>query len=201
MDGKGVRVSDVLTGGSSGVPRRITDGVLPGEYYPNHEGIDFYYTFREDIALMAELGFKCFRTSIAWTRIFPNGDDPEPNEAGLQFYDELFDELLKYGSEPVVTLSHFEMPYHLAKDHRGWLSRYTEVVMRRYKGKVKYWMTFNEINNQSNTAADVFGWTCSGVRYSQCARPQETMYRAVHHQFVAGALGVQGVSHPHGAGG
>ena len=94
-DGKGPSVSDVLTGGSSGVMRRITDGVQPGEYYPNHDGIDFYHTFREDIALMAEMGFKCFRTSIAWTRIFPNGDEETPNEAGLRFYDELFDELLR----------------------------------------------------------------------------------------------------------
>ena len=199
VDGKGVSVSDVLTGGGSGVLRRITDGVLPGAYYPNHDGIDFYHTFREDIALMAELGFKCFRTSIAWTRIFPNGDDETPNEAGLRFYDELFDELLKYGIEPVVTLSHFEMPYHLAKDYGGWMDRrvidffvrYAEVVMRRYKDKVKYWMTFNEINNQSNTAADIFGWTCSGVRFSEFERPQEAMYQAVHHEFVASALAVK----------
>lgn len=198
-DGKGVSVSDVLTAGSSGVLRRITDGVQPGERYPNHDGIDFYHTFREDVALMAELGFKCFRTSIAWTRIFPNGDDPQPNEAGLKFYDELFDELLKHGIEPVVTLSHFEMPYHLAKEYGGWMDRrvigffvrYASTVMERYKDKVKYWMTFNEINNQSNTAADIFGWTCSGVRYSQFERPQEAMYQAVHHQFVAGAMVVK----------
>ena len=131
-DGKGVSVTDVLTGGSSGVLRRITDGVLPGERYPNHEGVDFYHTFREDIALLAELGLKCFRTSIAWTRIFPNGDDPQPNEAGLRFYDALFDELLKYHIEPVVTLSHFEMPYHLARNHGGWLSRYTLECFVRY---------------------------------------------------------------------
>lgn len=111
----------------------------------------------------------------------------------------MFDELLKYGIEPVITLSHFEMPYNLAKNHNGWLSRYTldcfvryaVTVMERYKDKVKYWMTFNEINNQSNTAADIFGWTCSGVRYSQFERPQEAMYQAVHHEFVAGALVVK----------
>lgn len=198
-DGKGVSVSDVLTAGSSGVLRRITDGVQPGDRYPNHDGIGFYHTFREDIALMAEMGFKCFRTSIAWTRIFPNGDDPEPNEAGLKFYDELFDELLKYGIQPVVTLSHFEMPYYLAREYGGWMDRrviglfvrYASTVMERYKNKVKYWMTFNEINNQSNTAADIFGWTCSGVRYSQYPRPQEAMYQAAHHQFVAGAMVVK----------
>lgn len=198
-DGKGPSVSDVLTGGSTNKMRRITDGVLPGERYPNHTAIDFYHTFREDIALMAEMGFKCFRTSIGWTRIFPNGDDAEPNEAGLRFYDELFDELRKYDIEPVITLSHFEMPYNLAKNHEGWLSRYTldcfvryaETVMKRYKDKVKYWMTFNEINNQSNISADIFGWTCSGIRPSQYERPQEAMYQAAHHEFVAGALVVK----------
>lgn len=197
--GKGPSVSDVLTGGSSSVLRRITDGVLPGEYYPNHDAIDFYHTYREDIALMAELGFKCFRTSIAWTRIFPNGDEETPNEAGLQFYDDLFDELHKYGIEPVITLSHFEMPYHLAKNYGGWLdrrvigffTRFAETVMRRYRDKVKYWMTFNEINNQSNTSADIFGWTCSGVRFSQHGNPKQAMYQAAHHEFVASALVVK----------
>lgn len=113
--GKGVSVADVMTAGRHGVPRQITDGVLEGYYYPNHEAIGFYSRYKEDIKLFAEMGFKCFRTSIAWTRIFPNGDDPEPNEAGLQFYDDLFDELLKYHIEPVITLSHFELPYHLVK--------------------------------------------------------------------------------------
>lgn len=120
-DGRGPSVSDVMTGGAHGVARRITDGVLPGEHYPNHEGIGFYHTYKKDVKLFAELGFKCFRTSISWSRIFPRGDDREPNEAGLQFYDDLFDELLKYGIEPVVTLSHFEMPYALAKEYGGWM--------------------------------------------------------------------------------
>ena len=116
-DGKGISVSDVLTGGSAGVLRRITDGILPDEHYPNHEGIDFYHTFREDIALMAEMGFRCFRTSIAWTRIFPRGDEEEPNQEGLRFYDRLFDACRKHGMEPIVTLSHFETPYVLAKEY------------------------------------------------------------------------------------
>ena len=131
------------------------------------------------------MGFKCFRTSIAWTRIFPEGDEEAPNEAGLQFYDDLFDELLKYGIEPVITLSHFEMPYHLAKEYGGWLDRrvigffvrYAETVMERYKNKVKYWMTFNEINNQSNTSSDIYGWTNSGIRFSQCANPERPCIR------------------------
>ena len=150
-DGRGPSVSDVMTGGAHGVARRITDGVLPGEHYPNHEGIDFYHTYKEDVKLFAELGFKCFRTSISWSRIFPRGDEREPNEAGLQFYDDLFDELLKYGIEPVVTLSHFEMPYALAKEYGGWMNRqtidffvhYAATVMQRYKNKVKYWMTLD----------------------------------------------------------
>ncbi|MGA9518099.1 MAG: family 1 glycosylhydrolase, partial [Trichococcus sp.] len=122
---KGLSVADVMTAGAHGVPRVITDGVVEGNYYPNHVGIDFYGRYKEDIALFAEMGFKCFRTSIAWSRIFPNGDEAEPNEEGLQFYDDVFDELLKYGIEPVITLSHFEMPYHLAKEYGGFMNRKT----------------------------------------------------------------------------
>ena len=197
--GKGVSVMDVMTAGANGVPREITDGVIPGKNYPNHEAIDFYGHYKEDIKLFAEMGFKCFRTSIAWTRIFPNGDDEQPNEEGLQFYDDMFDELLKYGIEPVITLSHFEMPYHLAKEYGGWVNRkvigffvkFAEVVMKRYKDKVKYWMTFNEINNQSNVDADIFGWTCSGVRFSEYENKKEAMYQAVHHELVASAMVVK----------
>lgn len=197
--GRGPSVSDVLTAGAHGVPRRITDGVVEGERYPNHTGIDFYHTYQEDIALFAELGFRCFRTSISWSRIFPKGDETTPCEEGLQFYDNLFDELHKYGIEPVVTLSHFEMPYHLAKAYGGWLDRrlidffvrYAVTVMQRYKGKVKYWMTFNEINNQSNTDTDIFGWTNSGIRFSKTDDPKKALYQAVHHELVASALVVK----------
>ena len=198
-DGRGPSVSDVMTAGAHGVPRRITDGVAAGERYPNHEGIDFFHTYKADIALFAELGFKCFRTSISWSRIFPNGDELEPNEAGLQFYDDMFDEMLKYGIEPVITLSHFEMPYHLAKEYGGWINRkvidffvrYAATVMERYKNKVKYWMTFNEINNQHNTTTDIFGWTNSGIRFSQFDDPKKALYQAVHHELVASALVVK----------
>lgn len=197
--GKGVSVIDVMTAGAHGVPREITDGIIPGKNYPNHEAIDFYGHYKEDIKLFAEMGFKCFRTSIAWTRIFPNGDEEQPNEEGLRFYDDMFDELLKYGIEPVITLSHFEMPYHLAKEYGGWVNRkvigffvkFAEVVMKRYKDKVKYWMTFNEINNQSNVDADIFGWTCSGVRFSEYENKKEAMYQAVHHELVASAMVVK----------
>lgn len=117
--GKGPSICDVLTGGAHGVPREITQQVEPGKYYPNHDAVDFYGHYKEDIQLFAEMGFKCFRTSIAWTRIFPQGDETQPNEEGLKFYDDMFDELLKYNIEPVITLSHFEMPLHLVQQYGG----------------------------------------------------------------------------------
>ena len=199
VDDKGISIADVMTGGSRDKMRKITDGIVEGEYYPNHEATDFYHHYKEDVALLAEMGFKCFRTSIAWTRIFPNGDEETPNEAGLKFYDDLFDELLKYGIEPVITLSHFEMPYHLAESYGGWINRkvinyfvkYAVTVMEHYKNKVKYWITFNEINNQSNTSSDIFGWTNSGVKFSDYQNPREAMFQAAHHEFVASALVVK----------
>ena len=182
-----------------GVAREITKEVLPGKYYPNHEAVDFYGHYKEDIKLFAEMGFKCFRTSIAWTRIFPKGDEAQPNEEGLKFYDDMFDELLKYNIEPVITLSHFEMPLHLVQQYGSWTNRkvvdffvrFAEVVFERYKHKVKYWMTFNEINNQRNWRAPLFGYCCSGVVYTEHENPEETMYQVLHHQFVASALAVK----------
>lgn len=196
---KGYSVSDVMTEGSHEVPRKITDGVIEGNYYPNHEAIDFYGHYKEDIRMFADLGFKCFRTSIAWTRIFPLGDESEPNEEGLKFYDDVFDELLKYGIEPVITLSHFEMPFHLAKEYGGFMNRKTidffvkfaEVCFRRYKDKVKYWMTFNEINNQMNYKNDIFGWTNSGVHFNDFDNPEEAMYQCGHHTLIASAKAVK----------
>lgn len=199
VDGRGPSVCDVLTAGSRENPRKITDGVIAGESYPNHNGIDFYHTYKEDIALLAEMGFKCFRTSISWSRIFPNGDELVPNEKGLEFYDDLFDELLKYNIEPVITLSHFEMPYFLAKEYGGWINRklidffyrYATTVMERYKDKVKYWLTFNEINNQTNIAHDMCGWTNSGILFSKMDNPQKGLYQAVHNEMVAAAMVVK----------
>ena len=196
---KGLSVADVMTAGAHGVPREITDGMIEGKYYPNHVGIDFYHHYKEDIAMFADMGFKCFRTSIAWTRIFPLGDEEEPNEEGLQFYDDVFDELLKYGIEPVITLSHFEMPYHLAKEYGGFMNRKTidffvkfaKVCFERYKDKVKYWMTFNEINNQMNYKNDIFGWTNSGAHFGDYDNPEEAMYKCAHHTLVASALAVK----------
>lgn len=192
--GKGVSTADVLTAGRHGVPRKITDGVLEGYYYPSHEAIDFYSRYKEDIKLFAEMGFKCFRTSINWTRIFPNGDDEVPNEEGLKFYDDLFDELLKYNIEPVVTLSHFELPYNLVKTYGGFKNRkcidffvkFSETVMRRYKDKVKYWMTFNEINNQADTG-DLTSFTNSGLLYKEGENREQSMFQAAINELIASA--------------
>ncbi|MFP3123773.1 glycoside hydrolase family 1 protein [Ectobacillus funiculus] len=185
-DGKGVAVSDVLAGGLYGSKLSEPVGTLP-----SHEAIDFYHRYKEDIALFAEMGFKCFRTSIAWSRIFPNGDDEQPNEKGLQFYDDLFDELLKNGIEPVVTISHYELPLAFADKYNGWASRtlvslfekYSKVLFKRYKDKVKYWMTFNEINSIL-----VHSFTSGGIRDKE---DTNTIYQAAHNQFVASALAVK----------
>lgn len=196
--GKGPSVVDVMTAGAHGVPRKITDTIEENEFYPNHEAIDFYHRYKEDIALFAEMGLKCLRTSIGWSRIFPKGDEDTPNEEGLQFYDNVFDELLKHGIEPVITLSHFEMPLHLAREYGGFRNRkvvdyfvkFAEVCFDRYKDKVKYWMTFNEINNQMDVDNPLFLWTNSGVTIKEGENPKEVMYQTGHHELIASALSV-----------
>lgn len=197
--GKGLSIADVMTAGSRTKAREITDGIVEGKYYPNHEGIRFYDFYKEDIALFAEMGFKCFRTSIAWSRIFPNGDEETPNEEGLRFYDALFDELLSHGMEPVVTLSHFEMPFGLVKKYRGWRSRemigffvrFAETVMEWYRDKVKYWMTFNEINNQMILSNGIYAFTNSGILFEEGEDRLKTVYQAAHYEFVASAMTVK----------
>ncbi len=159
--------------------------------YPKRYGIDFYHRYKEDIALFAELGFKTFRLSINWSRIFPKGDELEPNEAGLQFYDNVFTELRKYNIEPLVTLSHYEMPIHLVLEYGGWknrkviefFTRYAETVMNRYQDKVTYWLTFNEINT---TIIEPF--TGGGIVSDREENVLQASYQALHHQFVASAL-------------
>lgn len=159
--------------------------------YPKRWGSDFYHRYKEDIALMAEMGFKTFRMSIAWSRIFPKGDEMEPNEEGLAFYDAVFDELNKYGIEPLVTLSHYEFPIHLVTEYGGWKNRkvidffvhYAETVLKRYKGKVNYWLTFNEINILGMT-----GYLSGGLLFEDGKLNLQEMYQAVHHQFVASSL-------------
>ena len=187
-DGDKIGVSIPFKGSTypqSGVP-----ALLEGEYYPGAVAIDFYHRYKEDIALFAEMGFKCYRTSIAWTRIFPTGLEEVPNEAGLRFYDAVFDECLKYGIEPVITLSHYEMPLALCQKWNGWADRRTidcfykfaTTVFARYKDKVKYWMTFNEINSIVHG-----GYVNAGV-FSKDASLLEC---ASYHQMVASAMVVK----------
>lgn len=197
---KGRSVVDVLTLGSRDKARVITEKIEKDIFYPNHEAIDFYHRYKDDIKLFAEMGLKCFRTSIAWSRIFPKGVEEEPNEEGLRFYDDMFDELLKYGIEPVITLSHFEMPLFLAKEYGGFRSRKTVdcfvkfalTVFKRYKDKVRYWMTFNEINNMMDYNNSLFLWTNAGVKVQDKENPEEVMYKAAHNILLSSALAVAG---------
>lgn len=206
-DGKGPSVSDMCTNGTHTTPKRVTTAIEPGTLYPSHEAIDFYHHYEEDIALFAEMGFKCFRTSINWTRIFPTGMEEEPNEKGLEFYDRVFDCCKKYGIEPLVTISHFEMPYALVERYNGWEGRecidcfvhYCQVIFERYKDKVKYWLTFNEINGGlMPTGAALSIGTIKGYFGSVLAVPENlsATYQALHHQFVASAMAVS-YAHQH----
>lgn len=213
VDGKGPSNDDVTTNGTHTQPRYVTyvleDGTeckepmftitelpkgatlkpLDGLLYPNHDGIDFYHHYKEDIALFAEMGFKCFRLSIAWARIFPTGLETEPNEEGLKFYDQVFDECIKYGIEPVVTISHYETPIGLTNAWNSWADRrtvdcylrYCKTLFTRYKGKVHYWMTFNEINC-IEMAPFMEGGIITGSK--------QVKYQAAHHQFIASAKAV-----------
>jgi 6-phospho-beta-glucosidase len=215
--GKGLNTSDVMTGGSHTVPRRVSwknpktgetgftgmgfgtpmeipegavPAVLDGVYYPSHEATDFYHHYKEDIAYMGEMGFRTFRLSMNWARIFPNGDDEEPNEEGLAFYDAVFDECKKYGIEPLVTLSHYETPLNLVIKYGGWTNRkcigffekYARTAFKRYSGKVKYYLTFNEIN-----VMDMAGYMGGGITNPT---PQN-LAQGAHNQFVASALAVK----------
>ncbi|TDT51924.1 glycoside hydrolase family 1 protein [Fonticella tunisiensis] len=190
-DGKGPDISNVVT---HGFTKPADEDIIEGKYYPSHEAIDFYHRYKEDIALFGEMGFNCFRTSIAWSRIFPNGDDAEPNEKGLQFYDDLFDEMLKYGMKPVVTISHYETPLHLFKKYGGWrnrkliefFTRYCETIFKRYKDKVKYWMTFNEINNMHTIP-----YAAGAIKFEEGENILQPIYQASHHMFVASSLAVK----------
>lgn len=191
--GKGLSVMDIITAGSKNHPRQVTIDIQDERYYPNHEAIDFYHRYVEDTDLFQEMGLKCLRTSIAWSRIFPNGDESEPNEEGLQFYDRLFAELKRKGMEPIVTISHYEMPLYLVKKYGGWrnrqliefYTRYAKVLFERYKGIVRYWMTFNEINSTVKIPMIAGVMTQPGENVKQIA------YQALHHQFVASAKAVQ----------
>ncbi|MER2227882.1 MAG: 6-phospho-beta-glucosidase [Carnobacterium sp.] len=201
--GKGLSTADMVKfipkeergeGFSLDVSGKEIEAILAGKVdavFPKRFGVDFYHHYKEDIALLAEMGFKVFRLSINWARIFPNGDDIEPNEEGLAFYDSVFDECLKYGIEPLVTLSHYETPLNLTLKYNGWADRqvidlfvnYAETVFTRYQNKVKYWLTFNEIN-----IITLSPYTGGGVLVDDAENPLELSYQAGHHQFVASAL-------------
>ena len=211
--GRGPANTDVMTRGSKDRARGVTyilpDGshhqtesitvknlpedarfaVLEDGDYPNHKAVDFYHHYKEDIALMGEMGFKTYRMSISWARIYPTGMEETPNEEGLGFYDAVFDELHKYGIEPMVTLHHFEVPLGLCNAWGGWADRRTvdcfvrfcRTVFERYKNKVTYWLTFNEINNIP------IGFLSSGISTDDPA----VIMQAAHHQFVASAMAVR----------
>ncbi|WP_461199153.1 glycoside hydrolase family 1 protein [Enterococcus sp. N249-2] len=206
VDGKGMSVADIclfkpnvdkknmsqhwsITSDDIAKARQSEDTT----YYSKRHGIDFYTNYKEDIKLFSEMGFKVYRMSIAWSRIFPNGDELVPNEAGLQFYDDVFDELAKYGIEPLVTMSHYEQPLNLTESYNGWASReaidfftrYVETICSRYKHKVKYWITFNEID--SIIRHPFMSGGLLRDHFSSEEKYQQAIYQAMHHQFVASA--------------
>lgn len=162
--------------------------------YPAHEAIDMYHHFKEDIALFAQMGFKCYRLSVSWTRIFPNGDDETPNEAGIRFYNDLFDECLRNRIEPLVTICHFDTPVALIKKYGGWKDRrmvdaylrYCEVLFRQYGKKVKYWITFNEINMLLHMP-----FMGAGIVFEEGENPEQVKYQAAHHELLASAKAVK----------
>lgn len=188
-DGKGLSIQDVMPHGIRG---ERTDA--PTEENLKLVGIDFYHRYQEDMKLLAEMGFRVFRTSIAWSRIFPRGDEEEPNEKGLEFYDRLFDECHKYGIEPLVTISHYETPLYLAEHYNGWVNRkmigfyerYVRTIFERYRGKVKYWLTFNEINSVLHAP-----FMSGGIFTPKEELTEQDLYQAVHHELVASALAVR----------
>lgn len=203
VDGKGLSTCDMVAAGSFEKPRRITMTVEENELYPSHEAVDFYHHYKEDIALFAEMGFKIFRFSINWTRIYPTGLEDEPNQKGLEFYDRVIDELHKYGIEPLVTISHYEPPFALTKKFNAWASRemidcylkFCNTLFTHFKGKVKYWLTFNEINCltfplgvylEAGMLVDD-----SGLFNNTVTDSKQLRYQALHYQFIASAKAVK----------
>jgi len=185
QDGKGLSTADMMTAGTSKKKREITKSVEEGRVYPSHYAIDHYNHYKEDIALFAEMGFKLYRMSINWARIFPNGDDQKPNELGLKHYEDVFNECKKYGIEPLVTISHYETPLALVEKYGAWKNRkvidfyvrYCEVIFNRYQDLVKYWLPFNEMN-----CMVMEPWMAGGVE-----REPQAQYSASYHQFIASA--------------
>jgi len=193
--GRGLANVDLVPAGKDRFPVALGEmrnlACRPDHKYPSHEAIDMYHHFREDIRLFAEMGFKCYRLSIAWSRIFPMGDEEAPNEEGLRFYEELFEECRKYGIEPLVTLCHFDVPVHLIEKFGAWKSRemvdcfvkYCRTVFTRYKDLVKYWLTFNEINMLLHMP-----FMGAGILFEEGENKDQVKYQAAHHELVASAI-------------
>ncbi len=205
-DGKGLITTDFMTSGTKTSPRRITKTLEKDAYYPSHKAIDFYHHYKEDIRLFGEMGFKVFRLSIAWSRIYPNGDELQPNRAGLEFYHDVFHTCHAYGIEPLVTICHYDMPHALSVKWNGWadrrcielFERYCRTLFAEYGHEVKYWLTFNEMNILT---APMCGYLCAGIQpagaegtfgpgaIDQHETPERRnlRFQALHHQFVASA--------------
>lgn len=201
VDGKGIGLMDLATQGSVHQERKIHDEIQEGCHYPSHEGIDFYHHYKEDIAMFAEMGFRTLRISIDWSRIFPNGDDEMPNEKGITYYQDVVDTLIKYHIEPIVTLYHFEMPIAIVKKYGSWENRktidlylkYCDVMFRALKGKVHYWVTFNEMNHIDSQMklSDFFTYFITGLQYSKLKQPSQTLATCAYHMTVASVRAVQ----------
>ncbi len=212
--GKLDSTADHFTLGSRSKPRYVTKEFEEGVVYPSHKASDFYHHYKEDIALMAEMGFKMFRMSVNWARIYPHGDDEEPNREGIEFYRSVFEELKKYNIEPLVTISHYELPYALAVNYDGWANRkvidfyirYCTTLFNEYKGLVKYWLTFNEINSMILDGNLFFSGGImsrgkmmqgSGVLGEEhedtegSTEEKQLAYQALHHMFIASAKAVK----------
>lgn len=208
--GKGLSVPDMLLGGDVNTPRTFLPVTDPTAFYPSHESIDYYHHYKEDIALFGEMGWKCYRFSINWGRIFPNGDDPEPNEEGLKFYDSVIEETRKHGMEPLITICHYEIPWNIVVKYHGFHNRktidlflnYCRAVFTRYKDTVKYWLTFNEINiaMMGMGIGDLYGLglmqeedinSTNRIPLSDLKRNMQETFEALHNEFVASALAVK----------
>ena len=202
--GKGPGVPDHIRGGTVSAPRLWDKEIDPDVYYPSHQAVDFYHFYEEDIRLYGEMGFKCFRLSVNWSRIYPNGDELEPNQEGLDFYHKVFAECKKYNIEPLVTISHYELPWGLSVKYNGWTGRevidcfvrYATTLFNEYKDEVKYWLTFNEINIGAQAMGRIMSLGMQGEDGKPMFKMEETpeeasdRFTALHHQFVASAKAV-----------
>ena len=202
--GKGPGVPDHIRGGTVDTPRLWDKEIDPNVYYPSHQAVDFYHFYKEDIALYGEMGFKCFRLSVNWSRIYPDGTELEPNPEGLQFYHNVFAECKKYGIEPLVTISHYELPWGLSVKYNGWTGRevidcfvrYATTLFKEYKNEVTYWLTFNEINIGVNAFGRIMSLGMQGDDHKPMFKMTETpeeasdRFTALHNQFVASAKAV-----------